>query len=75
MFKMSYTCEYHCYLPLVAAINRIVVAYRAAGLYNGADACIGCQMYAVGEREKGVACHHRALEVEIEISGFFDGVF
>lgn len=49
---------------LVAAVNGVLVAQRAAGVHDGLDAGLARQLYRVvpGEGEEGVAGEHRALQ-------------
>ena len=72
--KMSKTGKHHADAVFVAAVDGFLVAHRAARLHNGSDACFMGQLNAVLEGEEGIGGQNSSLEVEVERTGFLDGL-
>ena len=63
MLEMSFAYEYHCNPRRVARVNGKLIFDAAAGLNNCRNARFYTFFHAIGEREKRVACHYRALDL------------
>src|SRR5690606_21768432 len=73
MPKMPHPGKYHGDAVFVGGGDHLVVAHRAAGLDDAADAHLGGVVDAVPEGEEGVGGHHRALHREAGVFGFDGG--
>src|SRR5215212_4150782 len=56
MQEMASPGKYHCDPVAVRSFDDLIVAYGAAGLYDGLYAGFGQGFHAVGEGEEGIAC-------------------
>ena len=55
--------EHHRRAGGIDRLDNLRVADRSAGLDDGRDASVERHLRAVGEREKGVGCEHRTLQI------------
>src|SRR5688500_6741657 len=67
MFKMSDAGEHHGHVVGVAIINRILIFYRATGLYHRFDAYFTCYFHAIWEREKCIRSHNGAFKFKPKV--------
>ena len=74
VFEMTHSSGEHGNAIGVAIVNRKLIFDAATGLHNGVDSRFVGNFYAVWEREESITSHHRALQVEAEAVGLFNGL-
>lgn len=67
MFEMSVSCEHHGYSELVACVDRLLVAHRAARLNYGFNARFTGYLYTVGERENASDAKTAPLRLKLKL--------
>ena len=72
MFKMSHAGENHSDTVFVRSIDRLLVSDRSSRLYDSCNTCLVSSFYTIGEREKGIRCHHTSRNT---IASLTDSVF
>ena len=74
MFEVTETCDYHCYVIIVAVLYRFCIAHRATRLDNGGNTGFMGNLHAIGEGEEGIAGHYSTIEIEAEALCLLDSV-
>src|ERR1044071_7530957 len=75
MPEMAHAGNYHCKVVLYAIINTVFISYRTAGFDECFYTCFMRHLHAIIKRKKGVACQYSAMQIEIELPGFFNRLF
>jgi len=63
---MTCASHYHCNIIFITVINAQLVFNRTTWLYNAGNATFMRDFNTIREREKSIARHDRASEVEFE---------
>ena len=60
---MSHAGENHSDTVFVRSIDRLLVSDRSSRLYDSCNTCLVSSFYTIGEREKGIRCHHTSMRI------------
>ena len=71
---MAESGDGHCDSVGVAVVYALLIADRAAGMYDCCHTSFAGNLHAVGEGEEGVRGHDCTVEVKAERARFFDGL-
>ena len=71
MSEMPHAGHDQCQPIFLAVFNTVLIANGTTGLNKGSDAHFMSHLHAVVEGKKRIAGHHGAIQIKIELFGFF----
>ena len=58
MAEMTHASKHHRDTMFIGCSNYFLVTHRAAGMNHGGNACSGCGINTIAEREEGIGGHY-----------------